>query len=126
MESISQTIVRLSQEAQASGSDTTRQAARATGGLPVWSDMGGLLVLMPTTEIIQYDLESRTLSPVHRPEWQVLALVKAARLHPELAGLMPARPATAASCDQCAGTGRLFDAVDCGQCMGTGWFMPRR
>jgi hypothetical protein len=124
MESVSMAIRRLGREAQVSGSDVVREAARRTGGLPVWSDMGGVLVLMPTTEVVQYDPETGTSAPVHDLRWIHVSLVKAARSHAELVSLAPARPADAVECTQCGGSGRLFDTLDCSQCMGAGWSVP--
>lgn len=124
MHTIEETIVRLSRDAMTSGTQIVREAARATGGLPVRADMGGVLVLMPTVDVFQYDLEAKTSSRVDDPGWRRVALVKAARSHPELVSLFPERPGTATTCSHCHGSGRLFDAVDCGRCMGTGWEEP--
>jgi hypothetical protein len=124
MESVSDAIVRLGRESQTSGSDAVRDAARETGGLPVLSDMGGVLVLMPTMQIRHYDPETGTSSPLGDPKWHQVALMKAARSHPELEMLMPSRPAEAVSCSQCEASGRMFDRADCGLCMGAGRVVP--
>jgi hypothetical protein len=124
MESVAEVVVRLSRDAKTVGADLMRAAARETGGLPVWRDMGGILVLMPTIEVVQYDPDTRTSLPVNDPTWRRVALVKAALSHPELESLLPEKPAAAVTCHQCGGSGRLFDSVDCGQCMGVGWLEP--
>jgi hypothetical protein len=58
------------------------------------------------------------------PDFQVVALVAGARNHPELAELLPARPATAVACEQCRETGWQNIAGGefvCAECHGLGW-----
>jgi hypothetical protein len=98
-----------------------REAANATGGLPVQWDMGGVLVLTARGEVLHYDPETRTTTSITDRRWRTAALVKASRKHQELAALSPMRPRGAVTCTQCQGSGRMFDVADCGVCMGTGW-----
>ena len=115
-------IGRLSQEAAAGGSPSeAREAAARTGGVPVHTDLGGVLVLAPDGSVLHYDPDSGQVNPVADDRWRVLALVKAARKFPELQPLRPRRPATAVACPQCGGDGVVLGGVDCGVCSGIGW-----
>jgi hypothetical protein len=98
-----------------------REAAAQTGGLPVYTDIGGVLVLMPTGTVVRYDPESAISTDEHSAGWKVLALTRAARKFPQLAALCPPRPDRAVTCAQCDGSGVLQGNVDCGTCFGTGW-----
>lgn len=118
-------IERLCRDA-ALGAEPTlaREAARATGGLPVRCDMGGVLVLTAQGGVLHYDPERAEAVPVADHRWRKAALVNAARKHPELRSLFPAMPEGAVPCAQCAGTGKLVRDLDCAGCMGTGWLDP--
>jgi hypothetical protein len=118
---LAEAVKRLTKDAVDSFPDVAREAANATGGLPVQWDMGGVLVLTALGEVLHYDPETGTISAVADRRWRTAALVKASRNHHELAALSPARPSDALTCMQCGGTGKLFDVADCGVCMGTGW-----
>lgn len=51
-------LERLNREAAIEAEPTVaREAARATGGLPVQCDLGGVLVLTPQGEVLHYDPE---------------------------------------------------------------------
>lgn len=61
--------------------------------------------------------------------WCTIAFVHAARLHPELAALLPTRPTNATDCVACDGAGivkygDVSFAFDCGVCSALGW-VPR-
>ena len=119
---LAEAVERLARDAVNSGlPDVAREAATATGGLPVHWDMGGVLVLTALGEALHYDPEMRSTTTVTDRRWRTAALVKASRNHHELRALSPARPINAKTCSQCNGTGRMFDVADCGVCMGTGW-----
>jgi hypothetical protein len=119
---LAEALERLSREAATSAEPgVARDAARATGGLPVQCDMGGVLLLTPTGAVLHYDPEGGTIAPVSDDRWRTAAFVKAARKHPELTRLFPTKPSGAAICAQCSGSGRMFGTLDCGNCMGTGW-----
>jgi len=116
------TISRLSNEvAAADSSSYIREAAVRTGGVPVYADMGGVLVVAPDGSTLHYEPASRKIDAFVEERWRLLALVRAARKYPELSELRPARPETARSCRQCGGTGLVVGQVDCGVCDGTGW-----
>jgi hypothetical protein len=120
-EQIAEVLRQLSLDAASTAvSEEARQAAKATGGLPVLTDMGGVLVLTPAGEVFHYEPE-RGIAKQADERWRTLALVKAALKHPELRALMPERPPTAMMCNACHGTGVILGTMDCGTCMGTGW-----
>jgi hypothetical protein len=81
----------LTEVANQSSSPDEREAIAARGGLPVYSDMGGVLVVLDDASVLEYSPETGT---VRSPEelWRVLALAQAARKHPSLAALMPVKP----------------------------------
>jgi hypothetical protein len=115
-------IERLSREAALEVEPTVaREAARATGGLPVQCDIGGVLVLTVQGGVLHYDPERGEAVPVADEHWRKAALINAARKHVELRSLFPAKPEGAIPCPQCAGTGKLVRDLDCAECMGTGW-----
>jgi hypothetical protein len=119
---IEEAIHRLSKDAAAHGeSVTVREAAAKTGGVPVYSDMGGTLVLSATGEVLHYDPETRNAKVVSDPRWRKAAMKKAASRFPELIELAPTRPHDATQCAACNGQGVLLGSVDCAACMGVGW-----
>jgi len=119
---LAEAVERLARDSVDSGfPDVAREAATATGGLPVQWDMGGVLVLTALGEVLHYDPETRSITTVTDRKWRTAALVKASRNHRELGALSPARPMNALTCTQCSGSGKMFDVADCGVCMGTGW-----
>jgi hypothetical protein len=98
-----------------------RDAAVVTNGLPVYSDMGGVLVLTTSGSVLHYDPETRDVSSVKDSRWRTVAFIKAATRYRELQSLMPVRPAASNTCPACGVDGMIFERVDCGTCMGTGW-----
>jgi hypothetical protein len=118
---MSKAIERLALEAmQSAESAVAREAARRTGGLPVHSDMGGVVVLLPTGAVLIFDPEAEAVTGANK-NWSTLALVRAAKQFAELRELAPKRPVDAADCEQCCGAGLVLGTIDCGQCFGTGW-----
>ena len=117
-------IRRLSDEAAARASnEDVREAVMKTGGVPVHTDLGGILLVAPDGQVLHYDPESgRVQAPGHN--WKQLALAKAARRFPELEELRPRKPDGAAECRACEGSGVLQEGVDCGTCFGAGWLPP--
>jgi hypothetical protein len=82
--------------------------------------------------IEQYDIGSDESPTVNRSrEAQIAALVLTSRYMPQLAALLPKRPANAPSCRDCDGTGwlhqemfrRVFksEGLLCTKCSGLGW-----
>lgn len=106
-------------------------AVRASGALPVYSDMGGTLLLRPDGEILFLDDASEDDKPRLETDegWRITAVVVGAEKYPELRPLLPIRPAVAEACDACAGQGRIRVAEVshgflCGTCRGLGWLAP--
>ncbi len=104
-----------------------REYARRFDALPVWADMGGVLLLRPDGEILTVDDEERVRPEAHRG-WRLLALVSAAEFFPELRPLLPPRPADAVPCSGCGGRGverwrveGMRGITPCGRCWGLGW-----
>jgi hypothetical protein len=114
-------IRRLSRHmAEHAASEFARKAAALTGGVPVYSDMGGTLVVEPTGEVLLFDHDTGTVKSPGEPKWTLAALAKAAERFPELAALAPVRPPDAGTCPACGGSGLIL-SIDCGTCMGLGW-----
>jgi hypothetical protein len=121
-----QIIGRLSHEAAVGASPSVdRDAAARTGGVPVYADMGGVLVIMPDCSVLYYNPETDRVNPVDDC-WRVVALVKAAKKFRELQQLRPVRPDNAVTCAQCGGEGVVLGRLDCGVCFGTGWTLSSR
>jgi hypothetical protein len=99
-----------------------KEVALATGGLPVYADIGGALAITPEGEIRLHDHETKELSASVDAKWRRVALTHAAEKYPSLADLRPVKPADAIGCPQCDGTGRLLNnRLRCAACVGTGW-----
>jgi hypothetical protein len=102
------------------GLSAMRDAAARTGGLPVYCDLGGCLIITPEGTVVQLEYSFDTVSTVTDPSWLRAARVAAAKTHPELEGL---QPGGARICAACAGTGRIRQArgLRCGVCYGIGF-----
>lgn len=85
-------------------SESWRDAARATGGVPVYEDVGGILVIGPDRGVLLYTPSDGRATLATDP-WERMAFIRAAKLHDELAGLAPPRPGDARICTCCGGTG---------------------
>jgi hypothetical protein len=118
-------VGRLSEEAaQSTSSPDIREAIRRTGGVPVYADMGGVLLITREGDVWQYDHESVAVGVELEERWRQLALARAARHFPDLRGLAPQRPAGAIDCPSCGGAGVIMETLDCGVCSSTGWISP--
>lgn len=106
-------------------SPSWREAARATGGVPVYEDMSGILVIAADGEILFYDTEAESTKPV-TGEFRRVAEAHASRLYAELADMAPVRPTTARECSLCGGNGVREGHTICGQCWGVGWVEQER
>lgn len=98
-------------------------AARATGGVPVHMDLGGVLVIDRWEAVVSYDPDDGTIAPVSDARWRTLALVKAAEKFPDLRELAPGPPSNAVVCGTCEGSGVLMGDVNCGVCLARGWLV---
>lgn len=96
-----------------------QDAARHTGGLPVYCDIGGCLAITPDGEIVEYSLDDERVTPVTDPRLRRLALAAASESYSQLASLKPRDGVEL--CQQCRGTGKVLDGIRCGCCEGTGW-----
>jgi hypothetical protein len=116
-------IEKLSKRIESSALDTDqRNAAAVTGGVPVYSDMGGVLVLNRDLTVSRYDPDDGSIKQASA-EWRMLAL-RRAQLFPELSSLAPQRLADAADCPSCHGIGSILGGMLCGTCVGSGWLAP--
>lgn len=77
----------LSGEAHAS--PISRDAATRTGGLPVYADMGAVLVLTPDGEVLQLAHEGNVITRVTETSWIEVALAAAAEQYKQFASLRP-------------------------------------
>jgi hypothetical protein len=107
------------------------EAVRVSGALPVYSDMGGTLLLRPDGEILFLEDASEDDEPQFETDegWRITAIVVGAERYPELRPLLPIRPAVAEACGACDGQGRIRVAEIsrgflCGTCRGLGWLTP--
>jgi uncharacterized protein (TIGR02996 family) len=115
-----------------------RQLACLFDGLPVYSDMGGALLLRPDGEVVEVGWNGVLVRPDGgisevvddvRPAgefWRSVGLAAAAAAFPVLRPLLPMRPPDAQPCPACAGVGRQpwpegGGATWCGSCYGLGW-----
>src|SRR5262245_45579543 len=98
------------------------EAARATGGLPVYCDMGGCLTITTERQIVAYDFETQVIEAVIDEKSQRLALITAGENYKELESLLPSKPPGAKKCTECDGTGLVFyGKIRCAACCGAGW-----
>jgi hypothetical protein len=117
MMTMNETVRRFAQTAATqTENEPLREVAQATGGLPVYMDMGGALVITEDLDVLAYEWETKRAEREVDEGWRRSAYCHAARRYPELQALLPVRPANARTCPQCSGTG-----LDCGTCWSTGW-----
>jgi hypothetical protein len=95
------------------GDEWQRDMAVQFGGLGVYGDIGGALVLRPDGSVLSVGWDDEVASEPS-PGWRVIALAAASYWYPELAALAPERPPTARPCWKCGGPG-------CESCFGMGW-----
>jgi hypothetical protein len=114
-------IRKLAEQSKRSETDPDlREAAVRTGGLPVYADLGGILLLTPEARVLRYDPEMASVAEVTEERWKALALARAARKFPGLESLRP-QAVNAVTCQECHGEGVILGDVDCGTCFGLGW-----
>lgn len=102
--------------------DSEVEAVRHTNGLPVYGDLGGLIALTVAGEFVLYNPESETVTPVEEHLWIDVALASLCKHYAELRDLLPGRPAHAAVCPNCSGSGWMMDGrLFCRRCRGLGW-----
>jgi hypothetical protein len=102
--------------------DIRYDVVRQTGALPLYGDLGGIILLTSSGKLILYENADGKVGELHDESWQKTALVVLARDYPELAELGPVRPDHASDCPCCHGAGRVTKfRIICGECGGTGW-----
>lgn len=93
--------------------------------LPVYGDLGGVLLVCADGEVYCRCNDTMELRREPDPRWRMLAWVAAAEAAPELRRLLPTRPVEVADCLSCGGTGRVQvtpkTRLWCGGCWGLGW-----
>jgi len=100
----------------------TVEATRRTNGLPVYGDVGGIIAVTLSGELVLYNSESEAVTPVQEELWVDVALASLGKHYPELGELLPARPAHASVCPNCSGSGWMMDGrLFCRRCRGLGW-----
>ena len=97
------------------------EQALATGGVPVYSDLGGVICITPGGLVRFYDWETHLIRDMHEPAWIEVALVRASALFPTLRALAPVRPHASRECSVCGGRGQLYLNSVCSTCHGRGW-----
>ncbi|HET9472470.1 MAG TPA: hypothetical protein VFO82_01170 [Steroidobacteraceae bacterium] len=118
-------LERLALEAAVHGRGAPhREIARATGGLPVYADLGGGLAVKSNGKVVGYSWESREVQEAGA-DWSRLAIARLVREHPAFAELLPERPDDAENCAACSGTGIMMANFDCGHCLALGWVARR-
>lgn len=105
-----------------------REAAAKLGALPIFWDAGGCFALRPDGVIVSFLWDERDAVRVEDdPRVRNVALFRGSKKYPELEALI-VKPAGAALCPHCGGTGReptavklnLEDSIVC-YCGGLGW-----
>lgn len=104
-----------------------KKPVRAHRFLPLYVGWLSTLGLRQDGSFVRWDQEaaSPVLRPLSIPYWQRFALCQGAKVHPELAALLPPRPAEAVTCAVCGGSGSIAGAPElvC-ECGGIGWSIP--
>jgi hypothetical protein len=118
---IRQLIERLAKGASGSGFE---DAARRFDALPLYEGWEGWALLTDQGEVLEATDEGAT-SPASEP-LRTMYLVAGAEKYPELAALLPARPAASSVCAHCDGTGWVKLGTEggrfrCGECRALGW-----
>ena len=98
-----------------------REAAMATGALPVYSGWTAELVITEAGEVMEFDHDTKTVRLAREECWRTIALVRAARCDPALRCLAPLRPPDARECKACGGSGIVLNSASCGDCFEKGW-----
>ncbi len=100
---------------------------RAHRFLPLYVGWSSTLGLQPDGSFVRWDQEAATpgLKPLSSRYWRRMAISQGVKHYPELASLIPLRPAEAVTCSVCGGSGTLAGApqIVC-ECGGAGWSIP--
>jgi hypothetical protein len=94
--------------------------------LPLLGTVGEIWLLRPDGSLWRADSDfGLPLEPLPE-ELHTTAIVAGTRTYPWLAKLLPPRPAAAATCPNCGGSGKVGpeDAFFCHSCGALGWVLP--
>jgi hypothetical protein len=105
-----------------------RPAVRKFGFLPLYLGWVAVLGIRPDESLVRWDNEDdpEVMKPLSDAYWERMALCQGAKKYPELARLLPQRPAKALQCESCNGTGQIAGLpphIIC-ECGGLGWIIP--
>ena len=104
-----------------------RRGVREHGFLPLHLGWVVVIGIRPDGEFVEWrpDEAPEVFRPHTDPYWRRVTLCEGAKKYPELAAIIPARPAEARDCRTCGGTGRIAAApqLTC-PCGGLGWLLP--
>jgi len=115
-------LVSALRDEPASDFHSTPQLARRTNGLPVYGDLGGVIALTSSGDLVLYDFEKETVTPVRDDFWQEVGIAYLGRHYPQVRDLLVPRPAHARACPDCSGSGWVLDGrMYCRSCRGSGW-----
>ncbi len=121
---VSERLAELLESRQTDSPCETADLARRIQALPVYTDMSGALAFTVDGRVLFFSWETEQIQPTN-DEWVTVAAVAAAEKYPELREILPQRPATAATCGKCGGTGKLQLTPEltprCYTCRGLGW-----
>jgi hypothetical protein len=102
-------------------------AAKRTGGIPVYCDLGGCVAIQPSGAVVTYDLDTEGVGEVVDARWIRAACAWAADQFPEFAALRPRRSPGAFACAACSGSGKTTQLLlRCSTCLGLGWLEQDR
>jgi hypothetical protein len=102
------------------------EAARETGCLPIYADLGGVILVSPAGELLFRAHDSEVVVPLDTEPtpWEKAALLSMAETYPDLDDLRPVRPEDARGCPNCGEAGGMQVGrrhLGCSPCGGTGW-----
>ena len=99
-----------------------REAMRQTNGIPIYGDVGGIIVFTPQGDFLLYHFNSEEIIPVTEGLWYDVALAYLKKGYPELHCLLPGPPQESEPCATCSGSGWTMDQQSCcSVCRGRGW-----
>ena len=107
--------------------DWVKAAVRKHGFLPLYLGWVAAIGLRSDGSFVRWDHEDdrEVVKPLSDRYLERMALCQGAKKYPELASLIPRRPAQAQDCESCKGTGQIagLPQIICG-CGGLGWILP--
>jgi len=108
--------------------DWVRPSVEKLNFLPLYLGWVAALGVRPDGSFVRWDHEDdrETVKPLNDAYLERMAICGGALKYPELAALIPQRPALAIECSLCKGGGRIEgvpENVIC-QCGGLGWMIP--